>query len=102
MTTAIPLRRAYVKFARKTFGFKALRAGSRYVEATNSYDRSPVAASIHTLPRACHIVRIGPDEIAVTDGGYGYTPLRISELQAMLREAKKLPIATEFRTDVTP
>lgn len=102
MTTSIPLRRAYVKFARKQLGFRALRAGVKLNQVTRNYDKTIVAAGVHTLPRCASIVRIGPDEIAVTDGGYGYTAFRLSELQKMLREAKKLPIATEFRTDVTP
>lgn len=59
-------------------------------------------ATVHTFPASAAIVRVGEDEIVVTDGGFGYTPFYLSELQAMLREAKRLPIATEFNVDTTP
>lgn len=88
---AIPLRRAYAKFSKKRLGYKPKRKSW-------ANERLQVA-SIHSLPKDCAIFRVDEDEIVVTDGGYGYTPFKLSELQLMLKEAKKLPIQSEFRVD---
>lgn len=102
MKTSIPLRRAYAKFSRKRIGFTPQRSASKYNPVTGKYDRGLGTSLVHTLPRCASIVRVAEDEIVVTDGSWGYMPFKLSELQAMLREAKRLPIAREFRTDVTP
>lgn len=98
-TTSIPLRRAYAKFSRKRLGFKPTHGLSRYNRETEQYERTEGIASVHTLPPGCSIVRVAEDEIVVTDGNYGYTPFKVTELQAMLREVKRLPILREFRVD---
>jgi hypothetical protein len=77
--------------------------GSKY-NSDNSHLREgqELVGTVHPFPASASIVRVGDDEIVVTDGSFGYMPFKLSELQSMLREARRLPIVTEFRCDVTP
>lgn len=102
MKTSIPLRRAYAKRSRKRLGYLPNREYSKLDHVTGVSKRVLQPATVHTFPAQASIVRVGEDEIVVTDGSWGYIPFKLSELQLMLREAKRLPIANEFRTDVTP
>ena len=84
--TAIPLRQAYAKFSKKRLGYKAVR-------------RNGSKASVHLLPNAAVLVRVSEDEVVVTDGSWGYTPFKLSGLEQIIREAKKLPIRSEFNVN---
>lgn len=98
--TAIPLRRAYAKFSKKRLGYKPVQLKHVWDMATEKYIlKNEGRGTVHTLPGASKIVRVGEDEIVVTDGTWGYTPFKLSELQLMLKEAKKLPIQTEFKVN---
>lgn len=86
---SISLSRAHVKSARKTIKFKPQR---------KTYSGRITSGSVHALGSS-KVYRVADDVIAVTDGSCGYLPFHLSELQAVLKEAKRLPIVTEFRCD---
>lgn len=83
--TGIPLRRAYATFSKKRLGYKPKVKNRPHRQGT-----------VHLLPNASSLIRVADDEVVVTDGSWGYTPFKLSELEKIVREAKKLPVQAEF------